>query len=288
MNAAITLLRPKQWIKSLFVPIGWVYGHGWTDQQVTLSVIMATVAFALSASAVYVFNDWQDRESDRQHPTKRNRPIASGLISSSQAIIIGMVVVGAALLSAGFAGYEVIGFVLGYLLINFFYSLGLKNVPILDVFIIASGFMLRLLAGTIGIGIQPSNWLLLCGLMITLFLGFAKRRAEMAMSTKDRLSPQREVLAKYDVVALDSFLSITLTATLITYGLYCVDPATVNRHGSTNLLWSLPFVAYALFRYLLLLHVNSDGEDPIGAIFFDRHIIAAVIGWIVVTLFTVL
>jgi 4-hydroxybenzoate polyprenyltransferase len=178
---------------------------------------------------------------------------------------------GISLTAAAFADLRVLGIVLIYLAINGAYSLSLKHQAVIDVFCIASGFMLRILAGTWGIRIPPSGWLLLTGMFITLFLGFSKRRAEWteAAGTHGR----RPVLGLYSRELLDTFLSITATGTVLSYGLYTLDPATIALHHTNKLIYTLPFVLFGLFRYLFLLHSRNKGENPSADVFADYQII---------------
>jgi 4-hydroxybenzoate polyprenyltransferase len=179
MLALFKLMRPHQWLKNGFVFVGLLFGHAWSDPVKLGQALAAFAAFCLLASAVYVMNDLIDREQDRLHPKKKSRPLAAGTVSVASALALAAVcLLGGGLIAWAWAGSAPWIF-LAYVALNVAYSFGLKHVVILDVFIIASGFMLRLLAGTLGLGIAPSQWLLLCGLMLTLFLGFAKRRAEL-------------------------------------------------------------------------------------------------------------
>ncbi|MEJ2059967.1 MAG: decaprenyl-phosphate phosphoribosyltransferase, partial [Gammaproteobacteria bacterium] len=150
----------------------------------------------------------------------------------------------------------------------------------LDVFIIAAGFMLRILAGTLGVGIPPSQWLLLTGLMLTLFLGFAKRRAEL-IETGDSDKAQREVLAHYSPPLLDKMIGITATGTIMSYGLYTVSPETVQIQGTANLIYTVPFVMYGIFRYIYLLHGQGRGQDTARDLLRDPHILVTVLLWLV-------
>ena len=173
----LRLLRPHQWLKNGFVFIGLLFGHAWNDPHKLSQALAAFVAFCLLASAVYVMNDLIDREQDRRHPKKKLRPLAAGTVSVRAAVVLGVVcLIAGGVIAVRYAGSAPWLF-LAYVVMNLGYCFGLKHVVILDVFIIAAGFMLRILAGTLGIDIAPSHWLLLCGLMVTLFLGFAKRRA---------------------------------------------------------------------------------------------------------------
>ena len=188
--AALRLLRPHQWIKNAFVLVGVLFGHAWDDPPRVHAALVAFAAFCATASTVYVVNDWFDRERDRLHPTKRLRPIASGLVGGPLALVLAIAIAAiawaltrapalVALPETG-GGERLLALLVLYVVMNLAYSLGLKRVPILDCSLISFGFMLRILAGTWAIGIAPSRWLIVCGLAVTLFLAFAKRRAELA------------------------------------------------------------------------------------------------------------
>lgn len=280
MKAWIKLLRPHQWVKSGFVFVGLLFGHGWQNPALVMQVFLAAAAFSLAASTVYVGNDLADRESDRQHPDKCRRPLASGAIGVQAALMLGTLCLTLALVLAWLASPSVFGIIVAYLLLNVGYTLGLKHVVLLDVFIISTGFMLRILAGTIGVGITPSNWLLLCGLMVTLFLGFAKRRAELKALEEDAGS-HRRVLDDYDPVLLDKLIGVCAAATIVSYSLYTVSPETVALHGTDRLVATVPFVVYGMFRYLFLLHRRAGGGDPAAQLLTDRHLLAACVGWLI-------
>lgn len=275
----LKLLRPHQWVKSGFVFVGLLFGHVWGDLVLVHQVLLAAAAFALAASAVYVGNDLADRERDRQHPEKRHRPLACGSVSVTQALLLAGACLLAALLLAYAAANAVLLVVLLYVALNAAYSLGLKHVVLLDVFIISAGFMLRILAGTLGVGIAPSHWLLLCGLLLTLFLGFAKRRAELNALAGSGGS-HRRVLDDYDPVLLDKLITICAAGAIVNYSLYTVSPETVAMHGTTNLIYTVPFVIYGIFRYLFLLHRRGGGGDPAAALLRDSHLLAAFAAWL--------
>lgn len=285
MNAVIRLLRPHQYIKNGFVILGIVFGQSRSLPHF-IDAGIAFLAFCSAASCVYVFNDIFDLESDRRHPVKCKRPIASGEVSTSVAWLLVTALALAALALAMFIGRLAAGLIAIYLLINVAYSLRLKHVVILDVFIVASGFMLRILIGTSGIGIPPSQWLLLTGLMLTLFLGFAKRRAELIRlqnsGAADRAAVRR-VLDSYSPAVLDQLTGITAACAILSYGLYTVSPDTVRTHGSYALFYTLPFVIYGIFRYLFLLHHRAGGGDTARDLLSDRHLIATAAGWLLVS-----
>jgi 4-hydroxybenzoate polyprenyltransferase len=281
--ALLRLLRPHQWLKNGFVFLGLLFGHAWNDPLKLGQALAAFAAFCLLASAVYVMNDLIDREQDRLHPKKKHRPLAAGTVGAGPAMGVGLLCLGAgSLLAWGLAGRAPWIF-FAYVALNVAYTLGLKHVVILDVFIIASGFMLRILAGTLGIGIAPSQWLLLCGLMLTLFLGFAKRRAELNALLADSAG-HRRVLEHYTAPMLDQFIGIAAAGTVISYALYTVSAETVALHGTRALIATVPFVLYGMLRYLWRLHARGGGGDPAQELLRDPHLLAATAGWLLLVL----
>ena len=255
-----------------------LFGHAWQQPQLVYPVLLAAAAFSLGASAVYVGNDLADRRSDREHPQKRLRPLASGAVSVATALALGAVCLLASLLLAYAASPAVLAIMLAYFVLNVGYSLGLKHVVLLDVFIIASGFMLRILAGTLGVGIAPSHWLMLCGLLLTLFLGLAKRRAELKALADG--GSHRRVLDDYSPELLDQLISICSAGVIVSYSLYTVSAETVAMHGTGDLIYSVPFVIYGMFRYLYLLHRRAGGGDTAIELARDPHLLATVGGWL--------
>lgn len=286
MPPLIRLMRPHQWVKNGFVFIGLLFGHAWNDPHQVAQSLSAFFAFCLLSSAVYVLNDWVDREQDRRHPDKRHRPLASGAVGVPAALGLALLCLlgGAGLAGGFFAGVGLPGshepwlFAL-YLLLNAGYSAGLKHVVVLDVFIIAAGFMLRILAGTLGIGIMPSHWLLLCGLMLTLFLGFAKRRAELNVLLEDS-GGHRRVLEHYSTAMLDQFITLAAGTTVMAYSLYTVSEETIALHGTPWLIATVPCVAYGLFRYLFRLHRAGGGGDPARELLTDPHLLGIFAIWL--------
>ena len=270
-------LRPQQWIKNAFVWAGFLFARDWHDAALARDVAIAFAAFCLLASAVYVGNDWLDREADRTHPTKRARPIASGAIGGSVAALLGAALAVVALALGAWVGARLVPVLVGYLVLNLAYSLSLKRIVIVDVFALAIGFLLRLLAGTVGVGIAPSPWLLMCGLMLTLLLGFGKRRAEAAAVDP---AAGRAVLAEYSPALLDRLIVVCTSGTLIAYSLYTISPQTIALHGSADLVYTVPIVTYALFRYLYLLGGGRAAEDPSGLFVGDRHLQVTALAWL--------
>src|SRR5438477_6483162 len=261
-SALIRLMRPHQWIKNGFLFIGVVFGHGWNDARLVAQALVLFVAFCLASSAVYILNDIADRDADRVHPYKRERPLARGEIGLGVpiALCIALALAGVALAAA--VSLAALLVAAAYIVLNIGYSAGLKRVAILDVFMIAGGFMLRILAGTAGIGIDPSKWLLLCGLMLTLFLGFCKRRAELLAAGgagNSNAATGRAALEGYRKALLDRLIAVSVAGAAIGYALYTVDPDTVMLHGTDRLILTLPFVLYGLFRYLQVVYSKGGG-----------------------------
>lgn len=275
----LALARPQHWVKNGFVLAGLLFGHAGGDPHYIAVALAATLAFCFASSAVYAFNDAQDAVRDREHPVKRLRPVARGAITPRAAQAIGALLAAAALGIALAADARVAAIIAAYVALNVAYSLGLKHVPVLDVFIIAAGFMLRLLAGTWGIGIEPSRWLLACGFLLTLFLGFAKRRAELDRLA-DEAGQHRAVLDEYTPAFLDRAVFGCALGMVITYALYTVAESTVALHGTQRLIWSLPWVLLGTFRYLYRLHYRGGGGDPAQELLRDPVLAAAALGWV--------
>jgi 4-hydroxybenzoate polyprenyltransferase len=279
----LRLMRPHQWVKNTFVLTGLLFGHAWNNPVLLTQAIIAFVAFCLISSTIYIINDIVDIEQDRHHPSKRKRPLPSGKLKVSTAASLALLLGAMALGLASFASTTVVVILLIYAVMNLAYSLKLKHVVILDVFIIAAGFMLRILAGTLGLGIPPSQWLLLCGLMVTLFLGFSKRRAEIIALSADK-SAHRKVLQDYSPVLLDKMIVITAAGLIMSYSLYTMNPETIRIHGTENLIYSVPFVIYGVFRYIFLLHHQSRGTDTAKDMVRDPHLLTVLLGWAITTI----
>ena len=281
----LRLLRPHQWVKNGFVLVGLLFSDVGHDWKLRGSVLVAAAGFCLLSSCVYIINDVFDREADRAHPLKRKRPLASGTVSMSQAYVLAFVCGTAGLALGAMASALVVAILLAYLVLNLAYSAGLKNIVILDVFIIAAGFMLRIFAGTWGVDIVPSYWLLLCGLQLTVFLGFAKRRAELMASdgSASNGASQRAVLDDYSPALLDTMMAISAAGVIVSYSLYTVSPDTIALHRTDKLIYTLPFVLYGIFRYIFLVH-RRDGEDPARTLLTDAHMLVVGALWLGVTL----
>lgn len=289
LSALVRLARPKQWVKNIFVFTALIFSRSAASSGFALSAILNVAAvldsvlafacFCAASSAVYFFNDFRDAEEDRRHPVKCDRPLARGDLPR-WAGMAGFVVLAAAAVAVAAAvlGPVTAGVVATYLVFNLAYSAGLKHVVIVDVLIIAAGFVLRILAGAAAISAMPSTWLVLCAITLSLFLGFTKRRAEVVL-LKERAHEHRRVLAHYDTGFLDQMISIVTAATVVCYVLYTVDERTVEIVGSRLLLFTVPFVLYGVFRYLYLVYHVETGGDPTRTVVTDVPILLTSAGW---------
>jgi 4-hydroxybenzoate polyprenyltransferase len=284
--AFVELLRPRQWVKNVFVLVGLLFGHAWRDPALAGAALWATFAFCLASGAAYAFNDARDAGHDRAHPDKLGRPVARGAVLPAQAIGWSGLVAVASLGVAACSGWKVAAIVAIYLAISAAYTLKLKRVPVFEVGVIAAGFMLRLLAGTVGIGIEPSDWLIACGLLLTLFLGLAKRRAEMARLAEDA-GRHRAVLADYSVGFLDKAIVITAAGMVAAYAWYTLAEETALLHGTGKLVMTLPWVLLGTTRYLYRLRWRGGGGDPAEELLRDPLLAAAVAGWLATVLWLI-
>lgn len=286
MAPFIELLRPQQWVKNAFVLVGLVFGHGWRDPALAGAALWATLAFCLASGAAYAYNDARDARHDREHPDKRGRPVARGAVSPAQAIAWSGLAAAAALAAAAWAGWKAAAIVAIYLAMSAAYTLKLKRVPLFEVGVIAVGFMLRLLAGTLGIGIEPSNWLIACGFLLTLFLGLAKRRAEIARLAEDA-GRHRAVLADYSTGFLDAAIVLTAASMVVAYAWYTLAEETALIHGTGKLVMTLPWVLLGTLRYLYRLRWRGGGGDPAEELLRDPLLAAAVAGWLATVLWLI-
>jgi 4-hydroxybenzoate polyprenyltransferase len=279
MSSVLRLLRPVQWLKNFFIFAPLIFSKHLFNGDYVLSAGEAFVIFALLSSTAYIFNDIADRESDRLHPTKRNRPIAAGSISIAQAIgiaIVLLIIIGLLMtkMNAKFLFVAATYFVL-----NIGYSFFLKQVILVDVFIVAAGFMLRVLAGAFAINVQVSEWLVLCTLFVSLFLSVSKRRGELMMVKNTPGFEGRAVLRQYDVEFLDQMMTVTASGVAISYALYTVAERTISVFGTSNLIFTTVFVLFGIFRYLYLVRVRKTEDNPTHMLTTDLVTILNIVAW---------
>lgn len=275
----VRLARPKQWVKNLFVFGPLIFARELFLVEPMVIALKAFIAFCCIASAVYVINDIADIEADRAHPEKKYRPLAAGTVSPVGAYIVaGFFLALAALVTFGMDARFLLVLSL-YFLMNLAYSFALKNVVLLDVFLIAAGFMMRVVGGAYAINVETSSWLVLCTLFISLFLGFAKRRTELIL-VPDVAFTERKVLRRYQVGFLDDMLTIAAAGTVISYALYTVAPRTLQVFGTDKLIYTTVFVIYGVFRYLYLIHTTSSTDKPADVLTSDVPILATAALWV--------
>ena len=273
----LRLLRVKQWTKNAVVFAAFVFALG--DRQQDLAawelwkVALAALAFSLVSSAVYVFNDLKDAPQDRLHPIKKNRPIASGAAGPGLAWGTALVLLVLGLGGAGRLGIELLAVLGAYLALQIVYTLGLKRLALVDVIVIALGFVLRALAGAVVIHVRISPWLLVCALILALFLGLCKRRHEKVnlagLGTRDALDG-------YDERLLDLLIGMTGAASLVCYSIYTLWPETVAKFGTPWLGATIPFVVFGLFRYMDLVYRRDQGDRPEHILLTDVPLMADV------------
>jgi 4-hydroxybenzoate polyprenyltransferase len=273
-------MRPSQWVKNAFLFAPLVFSKHLFDEAYVLQALLAFGVFSLLSSLVYVVNDWADIEADRMHPIKRNRPLAAGTLSKAGAAILI-----ALLISLSIAGAVIIGGLFWvaagmYFGLNLGYSLGLKKVILLDVFIIAAGFMLRVLAGAFAIQVQASPWLIMCTLFVAVFLAVSKRKAEIMLNITQETEMARPVLRKYDLQFIDQMMIIAASGMAISYALYTVASRTVEVFGTENLMFTTVFVLFGIFRYLHLMRVFKTNDNPTHLLLTDAAMILNVIAWL--------
>jgi 4-hydroxybenzoate polyprenyltransferase len=282
MAALCELARPKHWLKNVFVlmPVPFALADGAVLDPALFALGIA--GFCLGNSAVYAFNDAFDVELDRRHPTKRERPVASNRVSVNQAFVLSAALMGTGLLLTGLTGrIEAVGILATYAALNAIYSVWGKHVPLLDVFLLSTGFVLRVLLGCALLAAAASSWLLLCSSGLALFLALAKRRADVATGSS---GDHRPSLSGYNLSYLDQAIGITSAMTLMAYALYCMEAAVMipGREFAT-----LPFVVFGVFDYLRICHVKGSGDSPVDLLLSSPAILLCGVGWIIAALWSV-
>jgi len=271
-------MRPRQWSKNVFVFAGIVFAGRLFEVRAELRVLAVFAVFCAAASAVYLANDVADRDSDAHHPQKRMRAVASGRLSPRAAGVASMLLALVALAGAAALNRGTLAITAGYLASTLAYSFGLKRVYLLDVMIVAAGFVLRAAVGAAAIDAEISPWLLVCSFLLALFLALGKRRAELVLLGEEA-ETHRSALGEYNVSLVDSWLTALCGAAIVSYALYTQSPRTVEHFGTTNLLYTVPFVIYALFRYQHHVVRQDAGGDPGSLLLQDRGLWLALIGW---------
>jgi 4-hydroxybenzoate polyprenyltransferase len=275
LRALLKTMRPRQWTKNAFLFAALVFDNKLFHLTDFLRTLAGFGLFCLISSAVYIFNDLLDVQADRQHPVKKNRPIASGSLPVPVAVVMGMLLALGALAGGYFLAWQFALTLLVYFALMLAYSKWLKHIPILDVLILAAGFVLRVHAGTTLIIVERfSPWLYVIMTLLALYLGFGKRRAELALLDEDA-NAHRKVLEGYTIPLLDQFITIVSATTILAYSLYTFD----RLPGNHTLMLTIPFVVYALFRYLYLIQVKKIGGEPEEILLTDRPFQVSILLW---------
>ena len=275
----IKLLRPSQWIKNGVVLAGLIFaGKAGATQLLKIS-LLALVAFCFLSSAVYVLNDLIDRERDRAHPLKKNRPIASGRVKTGTAAVLFVILTVIGLVISYIINIHLLIVSMCYIVLMVMYTFWLKNVVIIDVMTIAAGFVLRALAGAVAISVEFSSWLLISTFVLALFLGFGKRRHEIIL-LESGASDHRRSLEKYSPYLLDQLIGVVTASAVITYLFYTLSPDVIAKLGTHYLYVTIPFVIYGIFRYLYLVHKEERGGSPTTLLLTDKPLLVDVLLWL--------
>jgi 4-hydroxybenzoate polyprenyltransferase len=273
----IRLMRPKQWTKNALVFAAPLFAINRIGPPELAQVCYAFLLFCLVSGCIYIFNDYMDREADREHPEKRHRPLASGLLNPHRSLAAAVVMLAAALALSSGIGNMFFLLMLLYVLLNIAYSLKLKHVVIIDIMIIAAGFVIRAIAGGVAAGVPFTPWFLLCSMLLALFLAISKRRHELLLLQEEK-SQHRRVLDFYSAPLLDQLNSIVTTCTIMCYALY-----TFTSGSTIHLMWTIPLVIYGIFRYLYLIHMAGKGGRPEIVLLEDRPLLVTVIFYAAMT-----
>ena len=271
-------LRPAQWTKNFFVFAGIVFSLKFFEIALLFKVIYAFIIFCFLSSSIYLINDVRDIESDRKHPTKRFRPIAAGKLSPSLAVIIAAILASLSLTAAFYLNLPFAFVALSYFLLMLLYTFLLREVVILDTFAIAAGFVLRAVAGVAVIAVALSPWLVICTILLSLFIALGKRRHELI--ALEKAVEHRKILDEYNPQLLDQMISAVAGSTVIAYALYTLWPETVAKFRTHNLVYSVPFVLYGIFRYLYLIYRKEKGGKPEEILLTDIPLMIDLILWL--------
>jgi decaprenyl-phosphate phosphoribosyltransferase len=273
----LVLLRPQQWVKNAFVVAPLFFTPGMLTPHNLLQVGLGFVSFCLLASAVYVLNDSMDRAADRLHPEKRLRPLAAGTVSPTQAVLLLLLLGAGGLALAVALGRGFLEIALLYLVLNIAYSIWLKQVSIVDVMLVATGYVLRIYAGAALIGVTASVWIIVCAGLVSLFIALAKRRDDVVRALG---SEHRSALAGYTKPFLDAAIGIVLGGLVVSYIIYTTDQSVMQRFGTERLYLTTPFVIMGVLRYLQIALVEERSGSPTTIVLTDRFLILCVLGWI--------
>ena len=273
VRAVVRCARPRQWSKNLFVFAGIIFAAKIGDVDRWAEAMLAFAAYCAASSGAYLLNDVRDASEDRSHPTKRNRPIASGALDPRAATFVAAGLMASSLLVTAFLGVEPSGFIVFFLGLQIAYSARLKRIVLIDVMAISALFVIRAAAGAAAVHVRISPWLLLCTGLLALFLGLAKRRAELVLIEADE-TPGRAVLGDYSLALVDQLVTVVAACAIVSYSLY-----SFTARDSKAMMATIPFVIFGVFRYLYLIHCREFGEEPELVLLTDIPTIACTAAW---------
>ena len=271
-------VRPRQWTKNLFVCAALLFAQKALDLPFALRTAAAFAIFCALSSAGYLLNDLIDAARDREHPVRRKRPLASGRLARRHAVVLMACLAAAGLAASWLLSPQFLAVALAYVGLQCAYTLGLKHIVIIDVFALAAGFVLRVVAGAVAIEVEISVWLIACTTLLSLFIGLSKRRHEL-LTMEESAAGGRPVLRHYSAHLLDQMSAVVTSATVIAYMLYTIAPETVERFKSRNLIYTVPFVLYGIFRYQYLVHRKESGGQPEDVLVSDIPLLIDVVLW---------
>lgn len=279
LKALIISMRPGHWVKNLVIFAALIFAREYGDTRKIGMAILAFAAFCLGTSAVYLFNDILDRHSDKKHPVKSKRPIASGKLPVPLALAASSFLILAAVLLSLLINFDTFLTLAFYLIINYAYSTILKHLVIIDVMTIAAGFVIRAVAGGLAIQVPISPWLLVCTTLLALFLSFGKRRHELSLLSNEAVGHRRS-LEHYSLPFLDQMISVVTASTVVAYAFYTLSPEVVEHFGTQWLFLTIPFVLYGIFRYLFLIFKKDQGGSPARLMLTDLPLLICILLWL--------
>ncbi|MGQ9678297.1 MAG: decaprenyl-phosphate phosphoribosyltransferase [bacterium] len=279
LKSIVKSMRPKQWVKNLLVFAALIFSQNLFNLIRLIETFAGFVVFCFISGAVYIINDILDRENDRSHPKKKFRPIASGQLKVGIAAMWATLIVALGIGGGFFLSVRFGLLILGYFILQLAYSLYLKKIVVLDVMVVASGFAIRAISGTFLVQVRISPWLFVCAILLALFLALAKRRHELVFLEGGGIS-HRSVLGKYSETLLDQMIAVATSSTVIAYCLYTIAPETVQKFQTHNLILTVPFVLYGVYRYLYLVYRKEEGGAPEKVLFTDLPLIIGVVLWL--------
>jgi len=273
----IRACRPLQWTKNVLLFFGLIFALKLTNLALDERAIAGFLVFCAVSSGVYLINDLADVEKDRQHPKKRNRPLAAGMITPTQTIVLAIVLFAGSIAASYVLGLVFAALVVFYVVMMLLYSFELKHVVLIDVFVLAAGFVIRAVAGAVVVGVPISPWLYVCTVLASLFLGLGKRRQEIVLLSNGA-GNHRRILEEYSIPLLDQLIMIVTSSTIMAYSLYTFSAE--NLPSNHTMMLTIPFVLYGVFRYLYLMHQRNAGGSPDEVILSDRPLLMTALLWL--------